>query len=60
MELNHRHKAFQASALPLSYPAVVSECDYMKKFEKASFISIFHGRKTNSLIEQECPQVTFS
>ena len=41
MELNHRHKAFQASALPLSYPAKDMYCAYsIEKWVTGKFFAL--------------------
>ncbi len=41
VELNHRHKAFQASALPLSYPARYVLCAYsIEKWVGGKFFAL--------------------
>ena len=42
--MNHRHKAFQASALPLSYPGIKCS-DYIKKFIFGKFFFNFLLKK---------------
>ncbi len=41
VELNHRHKAFQASALPLSYPARSEEIELVWLYEEKRKIKFY-------------------